>query len=91
MPGAVFFFVGFDGVEVVLVGGWLREDCVELFPSCLYVGYVCEGFPDEVGEVGGDLEMGYFLEAFVVNGLPMVERKSNRSGNNEVFSGNKWQ
>ena len=35
MPGAVFF-VGFNGIEVVLVGGWLREDCVELFPSCLY-------------------------------------------------------
>ena len=63
------FFVGFDGVEVVLVGGWLREDCVELFPSCLYVGYVCEGFPDEVGEVGGDLEMGYFRS----EGVPREE------------------
>ena len=69
MPGAVFFFVGFDGVEVVLVGGWLREDCVELFPSCLYVGYVCERFPDEVGEVGGDLEMGYFCS----EGVPREE------------------
>ena len=38
----------------------MRVDCLELFPSCLYVGYVCEGFPDDVGEVGGDLEMGYF-------------------------------
>ena len=54
------FFVGFYGGEVVLVGWWLREDCVELFPSCLYVGNVGEGFPDEVGEVGGDLEVGYF-------------------------------
>ena len=63
------FFVGFDGVEVVLVGGWLREDCVELFPSCLYVGYVCERFPDEVGEVGGDLEMGYFCS----EGVPREE------------------
>ena len=43
------FCVGFDGVEVVLIGGWLREDCVELFPSCMYVGNVGEGFPDEVG------------------------------------------
>ena len=69
MRGAVFFFVGFDGVEVVLVGGWLREDCVELFPSCLYVGYVGEGFPDEVGEVGGDLEMGDFRS----EGVPREE------------------
>ena len=38
----------------------LREDCMELFPSCLYIGYVGEGFPDEVSEVGGDLEVGYF-------------------------------
>ena len=53
IPGAVFFL--WD-----LMGWWLREDCMELFPSCLYVGYVCERFPDEVGEVGGDLEMGYF-------------------------------
>ena len=51
MPGAVFF-LGFNGIEVVLVGWWLREYS--------YVGYVGEGFPDEVGEVGGDLEMGYF-------------------------------
>ena len=63
------FFVGFDGVEVVLVGWWLREDGLELFPSCLYIGYVGEGFPDEVGEVGGDLEMGYFRS----EGVPREE------------------
>ena len=63
------FFVGFYGGEVVLIGWWLRKDCVELVPSCLYVGYVGEGFLDEVGEVGGDSEMGYFRS----EGVPREE------------------
>ena len=33
---------------------------MELFSSCLYVGDVGEGFPDDVGEVGGDEQMGDF-------------------------------
>ena len=47
MPGAVFF-MGFYGGEVIIVGWWLRKDCVELVPSCMYVWNVGEGFPDEV-------------------------------------------
>ena len=43
------FFVGLDCCEVVFVGGWLGEDLMELCSSCLDVGYVREGFPDEVG------------------------------------------
>ena len=33
---------------------------MELFSSCLYVWDVGEGFPDDVGEVGGDEQMGDF-------------------------------
>ena len=33
---------------------------MELFSSCLYVWDVGEGFPDGVGEVGGDEQMGDF-------------------------------
>ena len=36
------------------------EDCLELFTSCLDVWDVGEGFPDEVGEVGRDEQMGNF-------------------------------
>ena len=32
--------VGYDGVEVVVISGWLRENLMELFSSCLYVGDV---------------------------------------------------
>ena len=38
----------------------MREDLTELFPSCLDVWDVGEGFPDDVGEVGGDEQMGDF-------------------------------
>ena len=38
----------------------LREDRMELFSSCLDVWDVGEGFPDDVGEVGGDEQMGDF-------------------------------
>ena len=43
------FFVGLDCGEVVIVGGWLSEDCLELRSSFCNVGYICDGFPDEVG------------------------------------------
>ena len=49
MPGAVSFFVGLDCCEVVIVGGWLGEDLMELRSSCCNVGYIRDGFPDEVG------------------------------------------
>ena len=38
---------------------------MELFSSCLDVWDVGEGFPDDVGEVGGDEQMGDFgMERF---------------------------
>ena len=43
---------------VVLIGGRLREYRMELFSFCLDVWDVGEGFPDDVGEVGGDEQMG---------------------------------
>jgi hypothetical protein len=45
------FFVGLNGCEVVVIGGRLGEDLMELCSSCRDVGYVRDGFPDEVGEV----------------------------------------
>ena len=30
---------------------------MELCSACLDVGYVCDGFPDEIGKVGGDHEV----------------------------------
>ena len=36
------------------------ENCLELLTSCLDIGDVGEGFPYEVGEVGGDEQMGDF-------------------------------
>ena len=38
-------------------GGWLGEDLVELCSACLDVGYVCDGFPDEIGKVSWDHEV----------------------------------
>ena len=35
--------------QIVFVGGWLGEDLMELCSSCRDVGYVRDGFPDEVG------------------------------------------
>ena len=54
------FLVRFDGLSVFLVCGWLREDRMELFSSCLDVWDVGEEFPDDVGEVGGDEQMVNF-------------------------------
>ena len=43
----------------------MREYRMELFSSCLDVWDVGEGFPDDVGEVGGDEQMGNFgMERF---------------------------
>ena len=42
-------FMGLDCCEIVFVGGWLGEDVMELCSSCRDVGYVRDGFPDEVG------------------------------------------
>ena len=38
----------------------MREDRMELFSFCLDVWDIGEGFPDDVGEVGGDEQMGDF-------------------------------
>ena len=38
----------------------MREYRMELFSSCLDVWDVGEGLPDDVGEVGGDEQMGNF-------------------------------
>ena len=45
MPGAVSFLWDL----IVVVGGWLGEDLMELCTSCCNVGYVRDGFPDEIG------------------------------------------
>ena len=47
--GGRVFLVGLDCCEVVIVGGWLSEDLMELRSSCCNVGYICDGFPYEVG------------------------------------------
>ena len=44
----------FDGCEIVVVGGRLGEDLMELRSSCFNVGYVRYGFPDEIGEMFRD-------------------------------------
>ena len=48
------FFVGLDCCEIVVVGGRLGEDLMELRSSCFDVGYVRDGFPDEIGEMFRD-------------------------------------
>ena len=42
---------------------------MELFPTFVYIGDVGKGFPDDVGNVGGDLEVGDFL----MEGVPGEE------------------
>ena len=42
-------FCGLDCCEIVFVCGRLGEDLMELCSSCCDVGYVRDGFPDEVG------------------------------------------
>ena len=41
----------FDGVEVVVIEWWLSKDFLESGSSRLDVGYVCYGFPYDVGEM----------------------------------------
>jgi hypothetical protein len=50
-------FVGLDSCEIVVVGGWLSEDLGEACSTSCNVGYVCYGFPDEIGEVIWDHEV----------------------------------
>ena len=52
-PGAVFFLCD-------LMARRYSSYVGELFLSCLNVWDVGEGFPDDVGEVGGDEQMGDF-------------------------------
>ena len=56
-PRGSVFFVGSDGVEVVLIGGRLSEYLLKARASGDDVGYVREGFPDYVGEMVGDHEV----------------------------------
>ena len=43
--------MGIDGCEVVVIGGRLGEDLGETSASSFNVGYICYGFPNEIGEV----------------------------------------
>jgi hypothetical protein len=64
--------VGFPGVADAVcqyAGSELADDSVELFSACMDIWNVGKGFPDDVGEVGGDLEVGYFR----MEGVPREE------------------
>ena len=44
-------FVRLDGCEIVVKGGRLGEDLGETCASSFNVGYVRDGYPDEIGEM----------------------------------------
>jgi hypothetical protein len=49
--------VGFNAVEVIVISGSLSEDFLKTLAFSVDVKHICEGFPDDIGEMVGDHEM----------------------------------